>query len=94
MLTYEKYLELFENTAELLRSSTSMSAADEIIRIFFSNFTVKAEPKSEKSKQKLWSITNHCLAKPFDEFVKNGEFLNGRGERTRTFDLTVPNRAR
>lgn len=82
MMTYEDFLELFDNTVEILRSTTHMSTADEIIRIFFSNFTVSAIPKGKNGKQKQWSVTNHCLAKPYDQFVKNGQFSNGRGERT------------
>lgn len=30
-------------------------------------------------KQKQWSITDHCLREPFDEFVKNGEYLSWSG---------------
>jgi hypothetical protein len=82
MLTYEDFLELFDNTVEILRSTTSMATADEVIRIFFSNFTVESKPKGKKGKQKQWSVTNHCLAKPYDQFVKNGQFSNGRGDRT------------
>ena len=75
IMTYEEFLELFNNTVEILRSTNHMSIADEIIRIFFSNFTVTAAPKGKKGKQKQWSVTGHCLCKPFDEFVKNNDFL-------------------
>lgn len=80
--TYKEYLELFDNVDNYLCNTTSMTAADELIRIFFLNFTVEGVLKSPKSKQKQWSVTSHCLKKPFDDFIKNDDFLNGRGERT------------
>lgn len=73
--SYDEYLKLFENVAGLLRSTTGLGLSDSIIRIFFSNFTVGAVPYGAKMKQKQWSITDHCLCEPFDEFVKNGDFL-------------------
>jgi DNA invertase Pin-like site-specific DNA recombinase len=79
MLQYEEFLELFGDTVNLLRSTHSMATADEIIRIFFLNFSVKGEPKDKNSKQLQWSVIGHRLQKPYDEFVKNGEFLVGRG---------------
>jgi len=79
ILNYEDFLKLFDNSVELLRSTTHMSTADEIVRIFFSNFTAKAELKGKNGKQKQWSITNHCLNKPYDEFVKNGNYLTWSG---------------
>jgi len=82
MLTYEQFLELFGDTVNLLRSTHSMATADEIMRIFFLNFTVKGIPKGEKSKQLQWSVVNHRLQKPYDDFVKSNDFLDGRGDRT------------
>lgn len=82
LLTYDEFLELFGNTVELLRSTKSMTTADEVIRTFFLNFTVKTLPADKKSKQKQWSVIDHCLQKTYDEFVKNGDFLDGGDERT------------
>lgn len=68
-------LKLYENAGELLRLTYGMSLADEIIRIFFSNFAVEARPNGPKGKQKQWSIKSHCLAEPFDKMFENGQFL-------------------
>ena len=77
----EDLLKLYENAGELLRLTYGMSLADEIIRIFFSNFVVEARPNGPKGKQKQWSIKSHCLAEPFDKFVENGEFLVWSGRQ-------------
>ncbi len=79
LMTYKEFLELYKNTGELLRLTFGISLADEIIRIFFSNFTVTGVPYGKTMKQKQWSITDHCLREPFDEFVKNGEYLSWSG---------------
>lgn len=68
-------LKLYENAGELLRLTHGMSIADEIIRIFFSNFVVEARPNGPKGKQKQWSVKSHCLAEPFDKMFENGQFL-------------------
>jgi hypothetical protein len=39
-------------------------------------------------------MSDRKLKEPWQGFLNNIEFVRGRGERTRTFDLTVPNRAR
>lgn len=75
LVSYDEFLKLYENAAELLRSTFGMAMADELIRIFFSNLTVISEPYGKKMKQKQWSIVDHCLNEPFDDFVKNGDFL-------------------
>ncbi len=75
LISYDEYLKLYENAADLLRSTYGMSMTDALIRIFFSNLTVISEPYGKKMKQKQWSVTDHCLAEPFDDFVKNGDFL-------------------
>lgn len=74
-VSYEQFLKLYKNAGELLRLTSGMSLADEIIRIFFSNFTVTGVPYGPKMKQKQWSITGHCLRKPFDKIAENDEFL-------------------
>lgn len=82
LMSYEDFLELFGNTVELLRSTEHMTQADEIVRIFFLNFTVKGELKPPNYKIKQWSVIGHRLQKPYDDFDKNNDFLVGRGERT------------
>lgn len=77
--SYDEYLKLFGNVADLLRSTTGLGLSDGIIKIFFSNFTVSAKTYGLKQKQKQWSITDHCLCEPFDDFVKNGDFLSWSG---------------
>ncbi|MFZ1360590.1 MAG: recombinase family protein [Candidatus Saccharimonadales bacterium] len=79
IMTYKEFLELYKNASELLRLTYGMSLADEIIRIFFSNFTVTGVPYGKTGKQRQWSVTNHCLASPFDEFVENNQFIEWSG---------------
>ena len=90
ILTYKEYLELFGSVSDKLRKTTGMALIDGVLRIFFSNFTVK---QYGKGKEQRCEIT-HKLKEPWDGFLKNDDFSCGRGERTQTFDLTVPNRAR
>lgn len=77
--TYEEYLKLFKNTADLLRSTSGLGLSDSIIRIFFSNLTVEGVPYGKTGKQKQWSVIDHCLHEPFDDFVKNGDFMSWSG---------------
>lgn len=37
---------------------------------------------------------DYKLKEPWQGFLENNNFDHGRGERTQTFDLSVPNRAR
>ena len=67
-----------------------MAVIDQILRKFFSNFSVK---QSGKGKEQRCNIT-HKLNEPWSGFVKYKNVACGRGERTQTFDLSVPNRAR
>lgn len=90
VITYKKYLELFENTSVSIPKIHDINLLNEIVRFFFSNFTVKA---SGTGKQRRYDIT-YNLKEPWAGFLKNNDFVRGRGERTRTSDLTVPNRAR
>ena len=88
--TYAEYLELFSLLSVKLNESHDMALIDQVLRKFFSNFTIK---QSGKGKEQRREIT-HKLKEPWDGFLQNDDFSCGRGERTRTFDLTVPNRAR
>lgn len=71
--TLREFLELYENTGEILRLTTSMSLADEIIRIFFSNITIQASNDDKNSKQKQWSVIGHCLREPFDKLAGSNQ---------------------
>jgi DNA invertase Pin-like site-specific DNA recombinase len=88
--TYEKYLELINGVSEILMDEEEGEVKDSVVRVFFSNFTVTADNFTMK---RGYDIT-HKLNEPWEGFVKSEKFDRGRGERTRTFDLTVPNRAR
>lgn len=54
-----------------------------ICQMIFLNFVVDTE-----------KVVDYQMREPFATLLKTRNVLNGRGERTRTFDLTVPNRAR
>ena len=89
-LTYQQYLELFSSISVKLRKTHDIAVIDQNLRKFFSNFTVK---QLGKGKQQRCEI-DYKLKEPWQGFLENNNFDHGRGERTRTFDLTVPNRAR
>lgn len=74
ILTYEKYLELFENISVKLRQTDDMAVIDQILRKFFSNFSVK---QSGKGKEQRCSIT-HKLNEPWSGFVKYKNVACGR----------------
>ena len=73
--TYRKYLELFESVGVKLRETHDMAMIDQVLRKFFSNFTVKA---IGKGKQRGYEIT-HKLNEPYAGFMKSSNFDCGRG---------------
>lgn len=80
VMTLHEFLELYKNTGEILRLTTSMSLADEIIKIFFSNITIAVTKETLNAKQKQWSVVDHCLREPFDKLSDSDKFSNGRGD--------------
>jgi site-specific DNA recombinase len=90
IFTYEKYLELFQNISVILGDMNDMDQMDGVLRKFFSNFTVTDLGRDAEQRYKI----TYYLNEPWLGFIKNDNVVHGRGERTRTFDLTVPNRAR
>ena len=90
VFTYEKYLELFKNISVILEEMHDMKAMDQVLREFFSNFTITDQGRGSEQRYKV----SYYLNEPWLGFVKSDEFVHGRGERTQTFDLSVPNRAR
>lgn len=80
---YEEYLELFENVGVILSETEDMEVLDKTLRQFISNFVIT---------NKAVSVMN--LKEPWAGFLKTNNFERGRGDRTRTYDLAVPNRAR
>jgi len=54
-LTYEEFLELFDNTALILKKTTKMSDLDTLLQKFFLNFTVNRK-----------NVVDYTLCEPFD----------------------------
>lgn len=92
--TYENYLELFDNVAVILRKTRDINQMDKILRKFFSNLTLKAEFVQPKNVNTRWKMASHTLKEPYATFEQTNTFDTGRGERTRTSDLSDPNAAR
>ena len=63
---------------------------DDVVRIFFSNFYVKVYGRGKGQRYDI----DYKLKEPWQGFLSDDNFVHGRGERTQTFDLSVPNRAR
>ena len=84
------FLELFDSLPQILRENRELDYQNYIIQKIFLNFYIDmSEGTGIKSK-----IDHFGLNKPFDILLKNEKFLSGRGEKTRTSDLRVPNAAR
>lgn len=90
IFSFEEYLKLFQNIGVILEEMDDMAQLDAVIQKFFSNFTIKV---TGKGKQQEYDIT-YKLKEPWQGFLSDDNFVHGRGERTQTFDLSVPNRAR
>lgn len=80
--TYKKYLELFDNAADLLRSTSSIVLMDKILRKFFSNITVKGELYGPKMVNTRWKVKSSKLKEPYAGFLQSKDFEYGRGSRT------------
>ncbi len=79
--SFEDFLELSRNAYSYWKMA-NMDKKRQIAEILFSNLVV--------SKQKVVSLT---LNEPFETWIQRKNVLSGRGDWTRTSDLTVPNRA-
>ena len=88
--TYDKYLKLLQSAPVILGKMDNMKAMDIIFKTFFSNLTITDHGKDSEQRYEIV----YKLKEPWDGFLKSNNVIRGRGERTRTFDLTVPNRAR
>ncbi len=77
--TYEKYLELFDNVADLLRSTTSVTVFNKILEKFISNLVVEGEFVPPKNKITRWKVVDIKLKEPYAEFLKSKNFERGRG---------------
>ncbi len=70
-MTYEMFLELFSNAAITLKNNDDLAYRDQTIRLMFSNFVVDNE-----------KVADFGLLQPFSDFLLQGDFLDGRGDRT------------
>lgn len=80
--TYEKYLELFDKVAFLLRSTKSITVFNKILEKFISNLVVEGEIYGEKMVNSRWKVVDIKLKEPYAEFLKSQDFVHGRGDRT------------
>jgi DNA invertase Pin-like site-specific DNA recombinase len=80
-LTLEQFLNLSQRAAVIIKSANPI-IKDEISKLIFLNLAVDEE-----------KVASYQLKPPFDEMLKSRQKVSSRGQRTRTSDLTVPNRA-
>ncbi len=81
-MTLEEFANLSKNAATIVQSADAIGK-DMICRHIFANWTVDEE-----------KVASYQLKEPFATLLKQRQFLFGRGRRTRTADLVVPNDAR
>ena len=94
ILTFEKYLELFDRISDILKEKAQLELLNSVLRKDFSNLVVKATLVPPKNVNTRWEVVSHELREPYATFVNKGQFVNGRGERTRTSGLLLPKQAR
>ncbi len=70
VLTYQEFVELFNNLPDILRKTKSMEGKDQIIRKIFSNFVLKDK-----------KVALYGLNQPFKDFIDKGYFASSRGTR-------------
>ncbi len=83
VITYERYLELFQNISVKLAKTHDMSVLDQLLKKFFLNFTIKDSGKAKKQRYKI----THELKEPYAGFLKSHDFVSGGDTGTRTPDL-------
>lgn len=81
--TFEDYLKLLKLTPVILGKIRDMKAMDELLRIFFSNFTITPVQDGTFKGSKV----TYKLNEPWDGFVNDDDFVDGAGEETLTLDL-------
>lgn len=67
ILTYQEFVELFNNLPDILRKTKTMKGKDQIIRKIFSNFVLKDK-----------KVTSYGLNQPFKDFIERGFFVSSR----------------
>lgn len=75
--TFEEYLKLLETAPVILGKIRDMKVMDMLLRIFFSNFTIK--PVREGSFK--GSIVTFKLNEPWKGFVESNDFVHGATEQ-------------
>ncbi len=83
--TFEDYLKLLKLTPVILSKIRDMKAMDELLRIFFSNFTITPVQDGTYKGSKV----TYKLNEPWDGFVNDDDFVDGAGEETLTLDLIL-----
>lgn len=78
--TYEKYLELFDNVGNLLRSTKSITVFDKILEKFISNLVLEGELVPPKNKITRWKVVDIKLKEPYAGFLSVKDFDSGREE--------------
>lgn len=76
---YENYLELFDNVADLLRSTKSITVFNGILEKFISNLVVEGEFVPPKNKITRWKVVDIKLKEPYAGFLSVNDFDSGRG---------------
>lgn len=82
IMSYENFLNFFENMDTWLKNNENRYLTDKIIRMVFLNFAVKDK-----------KVLKYQLNPHFESIAKLPSILQCRGDRTRTCDLTLPKRA-
>lgn len=80
-LSFSKFLELFKDIPNRIRNSKSLEEKDFYLSKIFLNWVLKDR-----------KVFEYKLNKPFDSLLDEN-VVSGRGERTRTSGLLVPNQA-
>lgn len=75
LITYKEYLELFKSISVIIRETHDIEVMDQILRKFFSNFTVKQYGIGKQQRRQIVSNLNE----PFAGFIKTKNFESGRG---------------
>ena len=81
-ITLDNFLNLSKKAGSKVKAGNAVQK-DNILRKIFLNLSVNEE-----------NVVSYLCKEPFSTLLKDNGILNGRGSRTRTCDLTVPNRAR
>ncbi|HQM15667.1 MAG TPA: hypothetical protein PLM16_00450 [Candidatus Woesebacteria bacterium] len=71
LMTYENFLNFFDNLANTIKSSDNQYLVDKIIRMIFLNFTIKDK-----------KVLSHRLNPNFEKYVKIPSVQDGRRDRT------------